>query len=113
MPYALVPKDYTLKKVTTQQRAAVDAQRSHENVMALIDNPEIIKQLIIVATGYLALKEAQDIWEWLDQQGIKIKQEVKDDYTKKRSIPGAPVGVSIENLIKAFPDEISKRVPFL
>ena len=98
MPYALVPKDYTLKKVTAGQKAAVDSKRKHDNVMALIDNPEIIKQLIIVATGYLALKEAQDIWEWLDQQGIKIKQEVKDDYTKKRSIAGAPVGVSIQQV---------------
>ena len=44
MPYALVPKDYTLKKVTTAQKAAVDAKRSHDNVMSLISNPEIIKQ---------------------------------------------------------------------
>ena len=101
MPYALVPKDYTLKKVTAGQKAAVDAKRSHENVMALIDNPEIIKQLIIVATGYLALKEAQDMWEWLDQQGINIKQETKDAYTRTRTVPGAPVGVSIEQVLDA------------
>ena len=98
MPYALVPKDYTLKKVTTQQRAAVDAQRSHENVMALIDNPEIIKQLIIVATGYLALKEAQDLYDYLEKQGINIKQETKDAYTRKRTVPGAPVGVSVQQV---------------
>ena len=98
MPYALVPKDYTLKKVTPQQRAAVDAQRSHENVMALIDNPEIIKQLIIVATGYLALKEAQDMWEWLEKEGINIKQETKDAYTRTRTVPGAPVGVSVQQV---------------
>jgi len=98
MPYALVPKDYTLKKVTAGQKAAVDAKRSHENVMALIDNPEIIKQLIIVATGYLALKEANDFWDYASEQGVNISQDVKDEWTKKRSIAGAPVGVSIQQV---------------
>ena len=39
MPYALVPRDYILKKVTTAQKAAVDAKRSHENVIAFLENP--------------------------------------------------------------------------
>ena len=60
MPYALVPKDYTLKKVTTAQKAAVDAKRSHDNMMALIDNPEIIKQVIISGLAYLAAKEGKE-----------------------------------------------------
>ena len=55
MPVALVPDGFELKKVTKLQKDAVDKYYRHENVKALINNPEIIKQLIIVATGYLAL----------------------------------------------------------
>ena len=66
--------------------------------MALIDNPQIIKQLIIVATGYLALKEAQDLYDYLEKQGINIKQETKAAYTRKRTVPGAPVGVSVQQV---------------
>jgi len=39
MPYALVPKDYTLKKVTTAQKAAVDSKRRHDDVIAFLENP--------------------------------------------------------------------------
>jgi len=38
MPYALVPKDYTLKKVTTAQKTAVDKHNRHENVNTFLDN---------------------------------------------------------------------------
>ena len=105
MPYALVPKDYTLKKVTPQQRAAVDAQRSHENVMALIDNPEIIKQIIITGFAYLAVRVGKEALQDLKDFGVNISKDVEDAYTKKRSV-GAPVGVSIEQVV----DEALKRL---
>jgi hypothetical protein len=98
MPYALIPDGYSLKKVTKLQKQALNDKRRHDNVVAAINNPEIIKQLIIVVTGYLALKEAQDFWTYASEQGVNISQEVKDEYTKKRSV-GAPVGVSIEQII--------------
>jgi hypothetical protein len=40
MPYALVPKDYTLKKVTTAQRAAVDKHNRHETIMEFAGSPQ-------------------------------------------------------------------------
>ena len=99
MPYALVPKDYTLKKVTPQQRAAVDAQRSHENVMALIDNPEIIKQIIISGLALLAAKEGAEALQDLKDLGVNISKDVESAYTKKRTVKGAPVGISIQQVI--------------
>ena len=114
MPYALIPDGYSLKKVTKLQKQALNDKRRHDNVVAAINNPEIIKQLIIVVTGYLALKEAQDFWEWASKQGVDISQDVKDEYTRKRTFgTGAPVGVSIEELIRMTPGEIAKRIPFL
>ena len=101
MPVALVPDGFELKKVTKLQKDAVDKYYRHENVTALINNPEIIKQLIIVATGYLALKEAEDLYDFLAEKGVAIKEEVKRDYTKKRTVgAGAPVGVSIEQFVE-------------
>jgi len=113
MPYALIPDGYSLKKVTKLQKQAVNDKRRHDDVLAFIANPELMKQIMIIVAGYLALKEAQDVYEYLAQQGINITEEVKNDYTRKRTIGGAPVGVSIEDLIKAFPDELLKRIPFL
>jgi hypothetical protein len=99
MPYALVPKDYTLKKVTTAQKAAVDAKRSHDNMMALIDNPEIIKQLIISGLALLAVKEGKEALEDLKDLGVNISKDVESAYTKKRTLPGAPVGVSVQQVL--------------
>ena len=99
MPYALIPDGFTLKKVTKQQQDAVNRHRRHDNVKTVLNNPEIIKQIILVFAGYLALKEAQDLFEWLEAQGQKIPQAVKEEYTKKRAVKGAPVGVSAEQII--------------
>jgi len=38
MPYALIPDDYTLEKVTELQHRAVKDHRRHENVKTFLDN---------------------------------------------------------------------------
>ena len=60
MPYALIPDGFTLKKVTKQQQDAVNRHRRHENVEALINNPEIIKQIIITGVALLAAREGKE-----------------------------------------------------
>jgi hypothetical protein len=100
MSYALIPDGYSLKKVTKAQKQALNDKRRHDNVIAAINNPEIIKQVIVIITGYLALKEANDLYEYLAEQGVNITQDTKDAYTKKRSF-GAPAGgVSFEDLVE-------------
>ena len=101
MSYALIPDGYSLKKVTKAQKQALNDKRRHDNVVAIINNPEIIKQVIVVITGYLALREANDLYEYLAEQGINITQDTKDAYTKKRQFGDAPVGVSIEQIVEA------------
>jgi hypothetical protein len=39
MAYALIPDGYTLKKVTKAQEAAVNANKRHDDVIALLNNP--------------------------------------------------------------------------
>jgi hypothetical protein len=110
MPFALIPDGYSLKKVTKLQQQAVKDKRRHDNVIAFINNPELMKQIIVVVAGYLAVKEAQDLYEYLAKEGVEIKQEIKDEYTRKRTfgaVPGA--GVSIDDLV----DEALKRIPFI
>ena len=110
MPFALIPDGFTLKKVTKLQQQAIKDKRRHDNVIAFINNPELMKQIIVVVAGYLALREAQDVYEYLGEKGVQIKQEVKDEYTRKRTfgaVPGA--GVSIDDIL----EEALKRIPFL
>jgi len=40
MPYALVPRDYILKKVTSQQKTAVDDYRKHEDFKTFLGSPQ-------------------------------------------------------------------------
>ena len=110
MPYALIPEGYTLKKVTKAQQDAVNELKRHEDVLAFINNPELMKQIIVVVAGYLAVKEAQDLYEYLGEKGVQIQQDVKDEYTRKRTFGVVPAGgVSIDDLIQ----EALKRIPFL
>jgi len=111
MPYALVPKDYTLKKVTTAQKAAVDAKRSHDNVMSLISNPEIIKQIIVTGFAFLAIREGKEALDDLKDLGVNISKDVESAYTKKRAIGGAPVGLSIEQLLSKVPEVLAEMIP--
>ena len=109
MPYALIPDGFTLKKVTKAQEQAVNSKRRHDDVLAFIANPELMKQIVIVAAGYLALKEAQDLYDYLAEQGVNITEDVKNEYTRKRAVKGAPVGVSIEEVV----ENLLGRIPLL
>jgi len=106
MPYALIPDGYTLEKITKAQETAVNAKRRHDDVLAFINNPELMKQIIITGVAFLIAKEGKEALLDLKDLGVNISQDVEDAYTKKRSIGGAPVGISIEQLV----DEALKRL---
>jgi hypothetical protein len=98
MSYALIPDGYTLKKVTKLQKQALNDKRRHDNVVAFINNPELMKQIIITGFAFLAVKEGQEVIEGLKEAGANISDATIDAYKKKRDV-GAPVGVSIEQII--------------
>ena len=101
MSYALIPDGFTLKKVTKQQQDAVNRHRRHENVEALINNPEIIKQIIITGVALLAAREGKEALDELKKLGATIPKAAEDAYTKKRQFGDAPVGVSLEQITEA------------
>ena len=113
MPYALIPDGYTLKKVTTAQERALKDKRRHDDVVTVLNNPEIVKQIIITGFAFLAIREGKEALDDLKDLGVKISQEAEDAYTKKRAIGGAPVGLSIEDLLKAAPGVILEKLPFI
>jgi len=77
MPYALIPKDYTLRKVTTAQKAAVDLKRRHDNVISFLENentPLVVGGAIAtILTGIFVKQIAEDFN--LDED--KVKETVK------------------------------------
>ena len=113
MPFALIPDGFSLKKVTKLQEKAVNDKRRHDNVVTILNNPEIIKQIIITGVGFLAIRESKEALKDLKDLGVNISQDVEDAYTKKRTVKAgdfiAPVGVSLEDIV----DEALKRIPFL
>jgi hypothetical protein len=55
MPYALVPRDYILKKVTAQQKTAVDDYRKHEDFKTFLGSPQSGTAVGGVAVGVALL----------------------------------------------------------
>ena len=101
MSYALIPDGYSLKKVTKAQKQAVIDKRRHDNVVTLVNNPEIIKQIIITGTAFLIAREGKAALADLKDLGVNISKDVEDAYSKKRQFGDAPVAVSIEQLVEA------------
>jgi hypothetical protein len=55
MPYALVPRDYILKKVTSQQKKAVEEYRKHEDFKTFLGSPQSGTAVGGVAVGVALL----------------------------------------------------------
>ena len=103
MAFALVPEGFELKKVTKAQKDAVDRYYRHENVKALIDNPEIIKQIVITGAAFLIAREGKDALEDLKELGATIPQTVEDAFVKKkRQAKGVFDSVNIEDIEKVI-----------
>ena len=110
MPYALIPDGFSLKKVTKLQLKALSDKRRHDNVVTVLNNPEIVKQIIITGVAFLAVREGKEALDDLKGFGVSISKDAEDAFTKKRSF-GAPTGagVSFEQIL----EEGLKRIPFL
>ena len=110
MSYALIPDGYSLKKVTKAQKQAVIDKRRHDNVVTLVNNPEIIKQIIITGTAILIAREGKEALADLKDLGVNISKDVEDAYTKKRTVmvrEDFGFGVSIEDVVKQAFERLS------
>ena len=77
MPYALVPDGFSLKKVTKDQKEAVDSYTNAESIQAFFDGPasgELVKGVVIVVTPIILAVLAKRGYEFAEE-------EVKDILT--------------------------------
>ena len=97
MPYALVPDGYTLKKVTKLQKDAVDAKRRHDDVVALLANPNTPLVAGAAAGAFFFVRFADQIIAKLIELGVNVSDEIKDEIKKLNPftdianfVPGGP-----------------------
>ena len=112
MPYALIPDGYSLKKVTKLQKEAVNAKRRHDDVVALLDNPNTPLVVGGLVTAFFGVKLAEDIILDLESRlgalSDDVKQGIKDTVNIKIQSPVItteggttfrPPSVSLEQII--------------
>ena len=77
MPYALIPDGYSLKQVTKLQKEAVDAKRRHDNVTALLNNPNTPVVIGGAVATFFGVRFASDVIEDLESKGVALTEDVK------------------------------------
>tara|TARA_R100000329_G_C7596871_1_gene211663 strand:+ start:884 stop:1282 length:399 start_codon:yes stop_codon:yes gene_type:complete len=86
MAYALIPDGFTLKKVTKLQKRAIEEKRTHDDTIALLNNPNT--PLVAGATALIAggavfgPKIIDDIISKLEDAGQIITDDLKDELKK-------------------------------
>ena len=77
MPYALIPDGYSLKKVTKLQKQALTDKRRHDNVMALLNNPNTPVVIGGAVATFFGVRFASDVIEDLESKGVVLTDDVK------------------------------------
>ena len=108
MPYALIPDNYTLKKVTPAQEAAVHSKRRHDDVVAV--QSKETTPVLIGATGLIAIAPilAELFFTAVGDSGINLSDKQKEAIKKAwlAGIPGiGPVVIGQDLFKKYFGDD--------
>ena len=94
MAYALIPDSYTLEKVTKLQKQAVDAKRRHDNVEALLANPNTPLVLgggaLLAATPFLL----DLLRKLLADSGVSVTDDVWITVKENWMLALGPAGLS-------------------
>ena len=114
MAYEAVPIDVEIQKLTVAERDALSRYKIHENINTFLENENVPVVIGGFIAGFLGVKLAEDIISDLESRVGKvstgIKEGIKETVTKKYTFGGAPVGVSIEQLIEAFPGALAEKL---
>ena len=124
MPHVLIPDGFTLKKVTKLQKEAVDAKRRHEDVLALLTNPNTPLVVGTAVATFFGVKYTENLVEELVKEVGELTEETE------RKVRGAvdaanPLNVDLTQFIDTssapvkadftvgdFVKELQKRFPF-
>jgi hypothetical protein len=110
MTYALIPDGYSLKKVTKLQAQAVNAKRRHDNVEALLANPNT--PLLIGGVGLLAMLPIlfNIFLQSLEEQNIILTDQQKDLVKKSYELTFFATPFGAQFLGKKLAEDIFTRL---
>ena len=119
MPYALIPDGFTLKKVTKLQKEAVNAKRRHDDVVALLNNPNTPLVVGGVVAAFFGVKLAESIIADLEARLGALSDDVKRGI--EETVEAAnPLNISLPTLgapapvaptLKDLVDYIKRELP--
>ena len=116
MAYEAVPEGVEIQKLTAAQRDALSRYKIHENINTFLANENVPTVIGGFVAAFLGVRLAEDIISDLESRVGKVSASVKDGIretvTKKYTVKGAPVGVSLEQIIEAFPGALKEKLPF-
>ena len=101
MPFALIPDGYSLKKVTKQQKEAVDAKRRHDDIVALLNNPNTPVVVGGAVATFFGVRFASDVITDLENKGVAltddVKQKIRDTVDKVN-----PLNIDVTKVAKGL-----------
>ena len=101
MPYALIPDGYSLKKVTKQQNEAVDAKRRHDDIVALLNNPNTPVVVGGAVATFFGVRFASDVIQDLESKGVALTDDVKQKV--REAVDAAnPLNVDVTKIAKGL-----------
>jgi hypothetical protein len=116
MAYEAVPVDLEIQKLTAAERDALSRYKTHENINTFLANENVPVVIGGFIASFFAVKLAEDIISDLESRVGKvsagIKEGIEETVTKKYTFGGAPVGVSLEEILKALPEAAWEKLPF-
>ena len=116
MVYEAVPVDVELQKVTAAERDALSRYKIHENINTFLANENVPTVIGGFVAAFLGVRLAEDIISDLESRvgkvSASVKEGIKETVTKKYAVGGAPVGVSLEQIIEALPKAAWEKLPF-
>ncbi|AXH79063.1 MAG: hypothetical protein [Circular genetic element sp.] len=77
MPYALIPDGYSLKQVTKLQKQAVDDKRRHDDIVALLNNPNTPVVVGGAVATFFGVRFASDVINELKADGVAFTEDVE------------------------------------
>ena len=77
MPYALIPDGYSLKQVTKLQKQAVDDKRRHDDIVALLNNPNTPVVVGGAIATFFGVRFASDVINELKADGVAFTEDVE------------------------------------
>mgnify|MGYP006408106175 FL=1 len=115
MPYVLIPEGHKLEKATKLQVDAVSSKRRHDDVVALLANPNTPLVIGGLITAFFGVKLAEDIIADLETRLGALSDDVKEGIRETVNIkiqapvittpsgtPFRPPSISLEQIIKAI-----------